>query len=73
MDRYRGARWVTAPDGGQVLLLSAEPASGGRWVYQYSVSPGEVVSLVTTPGPGMPDPADSVLAQIVLDVTRRPP
>lgn len=73
MDRYRGARWVTAPDGRIVLLLAAQPASGGRWVYSYSVSPGRVVSLVTTPGPGMPDPGDSVLAQIALDVTEEPP
>ena len=73
MQRFRGARWVGPPAGPRVLLLSAEPISGQRWVYTYSITPGRTVSLVTMPGPGMLPPDHPDYATIVADLTREPP
>lgn len=64
METFSGAEWVGEDGGPRVLLLSAELASGGRWVYRYSVSPGRVVSVLTEVGPGMLAPTDPVYAGI---------
>lgn len=68
METFRGAEWVGPPDGPRVLLIAAELASGGRWIYRYSVSPGRVVSVLTEPGPGMLPPTDPVYAGIVIEL-----
>jgi hypothetical protein len=61
---------VTAPGVPPVLLLSSTLISGGRWVYEYSVAPGRVVSLVTMPGPGMLPPDDPSWAVAVDQLLR---
>lgn len=73
MQRFSGARWVGPAKGPRVLLLSAEPGSGQRWTYTYSVSPGVVVRLVVMPGPGVPGPFDPAYAGIVLGLVKQPP
>lgn len=59
--------------GPKVLLLAAEPGSGQRWIYTYSVAPGVVVRLVVMPGPNVPGPADPLYAPIVLGLVKQPP
>lgn len=68
MRPFRGAEWVTAPGVPAVLLLSSERISGGGWLYTYSVTPGEVVHVVTWPAPGVPGPADTIMAHIISDL-----
>lgn len=68
METFTGAEWVGPAAGPRVLLLSAQLASGGRWVYRYSVGPGRVVSVLTEPGPGMLPPTDPAYAGIALQL-----
>lgn len=70
---YRGAMWVTSETAPAVLLIRAELASGGRWRYTYSPEPGITITVVTEAGPGMPGPADSVMADIVHALTQGGP
>jgi hypothetical protein len=68
MRTFKGAQWVSSPGTSPVLLLASEPISGGGWLYTYSVTPGEVVQVVTWPAPGAADPADTIMARIVNDL-----
>lgn len=73
MRSFQGAQWVGPAAGPRVLLLAAEPLSGWRWAYTYSVSPGVSVTVVTMPGPGMLPATDPAYAGIVLDLVRSLP
>lgn len=53
----------------EVLLLASGLADGGVWRYTYSVAPGITVTIVVPVSPVMTDPADSVYAQIVTNLT----
>lgn len=70
MEQWAGARKIADGPAWPVLLVAVEPASGGRWQARYSVSPGREVSLILEPGPAMPDPAGTVIADMVLELSR---
>lgn len=57
---------------GPVLLLADELLPSGLWRRTYSVAPGLTVTILAPPSAGLPDAADSVYAQIVADLVRRP-
>jgi hypothetical protein len=68
---FTGATWVRSSSGSEYLLLRSERSSGGNWLYTYSVYPGTTLTLVTVPGPGTPGPADTVIADMIDQLTGR--
>lgn len=61
---------MRAPGVPPVLALGAEPISGGRWAYRYSINPGQVVTLIVMPGPGMLPATDPAFAVVIDDLMR---
>jgi hypothetical protein len=57
--------WVQTSEGPAILYLGSSRLSGGHVAYHYSVAAAASVAVVTTPGPGMPGPHDTEVADLV--------